>query len=109
MPRSDLRSRAPGHWEWQRNSYEVDQFNRTVWSRNIWLNGTGGLVAEDHDALIRLTRLNAAEARKMAQMAKEAARRSHEACEEARQKLADDIAYIERLKASHARTGIIRG
>jgi hypothetical protein len=68
-----------------------------------------GLVDEDHDALIRLARLNAAEARKMAQMAREAARRSHEACDAARQKLANDIAYIERLKASHARTGIIRG
>jgi hypothetical protein len=66
-------------------------------------------VDNDHKALIRLARLNAAESRKMAQLAKEAARRSQEACDAARQKLADDLAYIERLKASHARSGIIRG
>jgi hypothetical protein len=64
---------------------------------------------DDHKELIRLAQQNIAESRQMAENAIASSVRYNAFCVAARARLADDRAYIERLKASQSQTGIIRG
>jgi hypothetical protein len=63
----------------------------------------------DYENLLRAARLNVARSQQAVKTARLASQRCAKLCEQARQQLADDIALLESLKASHERTGIVRG
>jgi hypothetical protein len=97
-----------GHFSvhWQRNSYEASHFSRSARLPTLCWRGVR---MHDDKKLVRLAQANVARSRQAIADATEATSRCEALCEAARERLAADMALLERLKDAHERTGIIRG